>query len=120
MFYSDYDPDRRRPSVTLLGNDYRPATLNFLGTDGPPSVAPSAASAASPKKKSFFRKGGGFWDILGSVGDAMTGNPVYANVLQQRRAAELEDRRRKEDYDYWVARQQWMLDHLGSLQGGSS
>src|SRR5437867_12426213 len=115
MFYPDHDPDRRRPSATLLGNDDRPATPNIPGTDGPPSVP---ISAASPKKKSFFRRGGGFWGIFGSVGDAMTGNPVYANVPQRRRAAELEERRRKEEYNYWAARQQRMLDQLGSLQGG--
>ena len=105
--------------MTFLGNDLHRSAPTVLGTADQPGQALARASAVSPKKKSFFKRGGAFWDILGSVGDAMTGNPIYANALQQRRAAELEDRRRKEDYDYWLARQQWMLDDLGSLKGGS-
>jgi hypothetical protein len=115
LFYPDYD--RERPSTAFLGNDLRQVVSSILGTAAQPTAV---TSSVSPKKKGFFRKGGGFWDILGSVGDAITGHPVYANALQDRRSAEEEARRRREDYDYWVQRQQWMLDHFGSLESGRS
>jgi len=62
---------------------------------------------SNPKKGGggFFRKGGPWIDVLGSIGDALSGNPLYANTklrreqmahetakLQQSRLWDIEDR----------------------------
>lgn len=87
-------------------------------TDGSPMpVAGVRLADAMPKKSGFFAKDGAWRDVLGSIGDALSGTPIYQNAmlqrrqmeqedaqLQQRRAWELQDRDWKESQpDYFMS-----------------
>lgn len=72
---------------------------------GPMPVAGVRLADTMPKKKGFFAKDGAWRDVLGTLGDALSGKPIYLNaklqrqqmeredaLLQQKRAWQLEDR----------------------------
>ena len=59
-----------------------------------------ATALATKKKPSFFKKGGGFWDIVGAVGDTMAQRPIHQNGMErwheEQQAREQEERRARQ------------------------
>ncbi len=78
----------------------------------PMILQPGFGQSAPAKKKGFFKGGDGFdfWDILGGLGDGISGNPIYANAAQQHRQAGLGEqqyqRRRTDELADYEAKQQ--------------
>lgn len=99
--------------------------LNFSGQPTDPGhaarmaelTADLPAGAAPTKKPGFFKKGGAIKDVLGIIGDNLTGNPIYANMVKDQREATLQEqlrqRRREEEMADWVAKQQWEQQNKG-------
>ena len=84
-----------------------PSLFKMPNIDGSPMTFEGVKPAKPQGKGGFFRKNGPWVDVLGAIGDSLSGNPIYQNAKMQRMQMEQQHSNRLQDRQWQIEDRDW-------------
>lgn len=95
------------PSGIIGRSAGNPSLFQMPNIDGSPMTFEGVKPAKPQGKGGFFRKNGPWLDVLGAIGDGLSGNPIYQNAKMQRIQMEQQHGNRLQDRQWQIEDRNW-------------
>ena len=91
----------------VIGGNQSPSLFQMPNIDGSPMTFEGVKPAKPQGKGGFFRKNGPWVDVLGAIGDSLSGNPIYHNAKMQRMQMEQQHAKQIQDRQWQIEDRNW-------------